>query len=130
MGSCVGGDGHDAFNPIKIKDAVVNTIGEILIIGPRAQHRHMQLGMVVVNYLQLAKGRGEGRAHRRTAKLTNVSHGLKLLAGELRCPIIALSQLNRKVENSNDSQKTKNVGHSGVQHYRARCRSDPIYLLG
>ena len=53
-----------------------------------------QLGLVVIDYLQLMVGTGENR----TREMTVITGALKSLAKELRCPIIALSQLNREVE--------------------------------
>ncbi|MEQ6886792.1 replicative DNA helicase [Salicola sp. Rm-C-2C1-2] len=55
-----------------------------------------ELGMVMVDYLQLmrAPGNNEGR----TAEISEISRGLKGLAKELNCPVIALSQLNRSLE--------------------------------
>jgi replicative DNA helicase len=54
------------------------------------------LGMVVVDYLQLV--RGEGRFENRTQEISQVARGLKALAKEMRVPVIALSQLSRRVE--------------------------------
>jgi replicative DNA helicase len=100
--------------PIEIQDAGVNTIGEIRAIARRAQHRHKQLGMVVVDYLQLVKGSGEGAQENRATEVGNVSRGLKLLAGELKCPVIALSQLNRNVEERPDKRpKMSDIRESG-----------------
>jgi replicative DNA helicase len=52
------------------------------------------LGLVVIDFLQLMVGDGENR----TREMTAITGALKSLAKELRCPIIALSQLNREVE--------------------------------
>ena len=54
-----------------------------------------QLGLVVIDFLQLMVADGENR----TREMTAITGALKALAKELRCPIIALSQLNRSVEN-------------------------------
>ena len=100
--------------PIEIQDAGVNTIGEIRAIARRAQHRHKQLGMVVVDYLQLVKGSWEGAQENRATEVGHVSRGLKLLAGELKCPVIALSQLNRNVEERPDKRpKMSDIRESG-----------------
>lgn len=100
--------------PIEIQDAGVNTIGEIRAMARRAQHRHKQLGMVVVDYLQLVKGSGEGTQENRATEVGHVSRGLKLLAGELQCPVIALSQLNRNVEERPDKRpKMSDIRESG-----------------
>ncbi len=56
--------------------------------------REHGLDLVVVDYLQLMEGPGEHR----TAQITAISRGLKLLAKELNVPVIALSQLNRSLE--------------------------------
>ena len=53
------------------------------------------LGLIVVDYLQLMRGRGEDS---REQEISNISRSLKALAKELSLPIIALSQLNRQVE--------------------------------
>ncbi len=56
-----------------------------------------QLGLIIVDYLQLmssATGGGENRA----TEISEISRGLKALAKELHCPVIALSQLNRSLE--------------------------------
>jgi len=53
------------------------------------------LGLIVVDYLQLMRGRGEDS---REQEISNISRSLKALAKELALPIIALSQLNRQVE--------------------------------
>ena len=58
--------------------------------------RHGGLGLVVVDYLQLMSGRLG--AENRQVEVSEISRGLKILARELRIPIVALSQLSRNLE--------------------------------
>jgi replicative DNA helicase len=54
------------------------------------------MGLIIVDYLQLA--RGHGRKDSREQEISEISRGLKALAKELNVPVIALSQLNRNLE--------------------------------
>jgi hypothetical protein len=99
--------------PIDIQDAGVNTIGEIRAMARRFMHRHKQVGLIIVDYLQLVTGSGNGNENRAT-EVGQVSRGLKLLAGELQCPIIALSQLNRSLEDRPDKRpRMSDIRESG-----------------
>jgi replicative DNA helicase len=62
--------------------------------------RNGELGMVVIDYLQLMEGerRGRGFDENRTTEVSEISRGLKRLAVELNVPIVALSQLSRALE--------------------------------
>ncbi len=56
------------------------------------------LALIVVDYIQLVSGTGRTSIENRAAELAQVSRGLKGLAKEMHCPVLALSQLNRAVD--------------------------------
>lgn len=73
------------------------TSGELRSNARRLARQCGQLGLIVVDYLQLMSGSTNAGENRAT-ELGEISRGLKMLARELKCPVIALSQLNRSVE--------------------------------
>ena len=60
------------------------------------------LGMVIIDYIQLMKG--SGGTERRDLEISEISRSLKLLAKELNVPVVGLSQLNRKLEERADKR--------------------------
>jgi replicative DNA helicase len=66
----------------------------------RRQKRKGGLGLVVIDYLQLMRGQGNTR----TEELGDITRSLKLMARDLDCPVICLSQLSRKVEERADKR--------------------------
>src|SRR6185503_5074308 len=63
----------------------------------RLKNKH-NIGLIIIDYLQLMSGTGENRNSNREQEISNISRNLKALAKELSVPIIALSQLSRAVE--------------------------------
>jgi len=84
---------HDA--PIFIDDSASTSILEMRAKTRRLQMEH-PLGMIVVDYLQLVRGRQD--AESREKEIADISRSLKGLAKELGIPVVALSQLSRAVE--------------------------------
>lgn len=88
--------GRLAEAPIWIDDNPNLTIMEIRSKARRLQQKVGQLGLIVVDYLQLMTGRSS--AENRQVEVSEISRGLKILARELECPVVALSQLSRQLE--------------------------------
>ncbi len=84
---------------IFIDDSVGNSISELRSKARRLQMEH-GLDFLIIDYLQLMTVGGSGKAApiNRVNEISEISRSLKNLARELKCPILALSQLSRAVE--------------------------------
>ncbi|MGH9290362.1 MAG: replicative DNA helicase, partial [Acidimicrobiales bacterium] len=94
--------GRLASAPIWIDDNPNLTVMEIRAKARRLKSQVGNLGMVVVDYLQLMTGRV--KAENRQVEVAEISRGLKILARELECPVVALSQLSRQLELRSDKR--------------------------
>jgi replicative DNA helicase len=79
------------------------TSSELRANARRLSRQCGKLGLIVVDYLQLMSG-SSSEGENRATELGEISRGLKMLAKELQCPLIALSQLNRSVETRPDKR--------------------------
>lgn len=82
--------------PLLIDDSVGLSPMEMRSRARRVVREHGQLGLVVVDYLQLMQIKGFG--DNRVGEISEISRSLKTLAREFNCPVLALSQLNRGLE--------------------------------
>ena len=83
--------------PLFIDDTPALNIFELRAKCRRLKNKH-NIGMIIIDYLQLMSGSGDGRNSNREQEISSISRNLKGLAKELSVPIIALSQLSRAVE--------------------------------
>lgn len=83
--------------PIFIDDSPGATVMEIRAKCRRLAMEHGDLGLVVIDYLQLMEGSSKGRGDR-VQEISAISRGLKSIAREIKAPVMALSQLSRAVE--------------------------------
>ncbi|MCP4912547.1 MAG: replicative DNA helicase [Oligoflexia bacterium] len=95
----------------------INDSGDTTVLDIQSQCRKIQaehgLGLVVIDYLQLMSP--TNKALSREQQISEMSRGLKQMAKELQCPVIALSQLNRGVEaRPNKRPNTADLRESGA----------------
>ncbi len=92
---------HEA--PIYIDDTPAISVLELRAKARRlVKDREKKVGLVMVDYLQLM--RGMGNAANREQEISEISRSLKALAKELSVPVVAISQLNRRVEDRGDKR--------------------------
>ena len=88
--------------PLYIDDTPALTIAALRTRARRLKRRH-DIGLIVVDYLQLLQGSQRSQDNR-VNEISEISRGLKTLAKELQVPVIALSQLSRAVEQREDKR--------------------------
>ena len=94
-------------SPIFIDDTPSMTVMDMRAKARKLmiERQNEPIGMIVIDYLQLMQGRaGSTGMENRQNEIAAISRGLKGLARELRCPVIALSQLSRAVESRDDKR--------------------------
>src|SRR6476646_3338168 len=89
---------------IHIDDSAALNIFELRAKCRRLKNKH-NVGLIIIDYLQLMSGAGENRNTNREQEISRISRDLKGLAKELQIPIIALSQLSREVEKRKEGSK-------------------------
>ena len=90
--------------PLFIDDNPHCTVMEMRAKARRVKARNGDLGLIVVDYLQLMTPSTSRRSENRQVEVAEISRGLKILARELDCPVMALSQLNRQLEYRQDKR--------------------------
>ncbi len=105
--------------PIFIDDTPGISVSEMRAKCRRLQQAQGRLDLIVVDYLQLVAGTPSGTAKRyenRTQEVSAISRALKGLAKEMRCPVLALSQLSRAPENrtGNNRPQLADLRESGA----------------
>lgn len=88
--------------PLYIDDTPALSIAALRTRARRLKRRH-DIGLIVVDYLQLLQG-SQRAGDNRVNEISEISRGLKTLAKELQLPVIALSQLSRAVESREDKR--------------------------
>ncbi|MDT8895660.1 replicative DNA helicase [Halomonas sp. I1] len=88
--------------PLIVDDRAGMTPSQIRGAAKRWRDHYGELGVVMVDYLQLA--RPDARHGSREQEVSELSRSMKLLAKELGCPVVALSQLNRSLEQRSDKR--------------------------
>jgi replicative DNA helicase len=88
--------------PIYVDDTGSINMMEIRSKSRRLKSRHPDLGLIVVDYLQLMSS--AGTPENRVQEVSQISRALKILARDLEVPIVALSQLSRAVEQRTDKR--------------------------
>ena len=112
--------------PIYLDDQAALNIFELRAKARRLKQHH-DVGMIIIDYLQLMQG-DANKGGNREQEISKISRDLKALAKELSIPIIALSQLNRSVEGRKESKvpMLSDLRESGRN--RAGCRYGNISL--
>ena len=90
--------------PIYIDDTAALNIFELRAKCRRLKNKH-DIGLIIIDYLQLMSGGGDNKNGNREQEISKISRDLKGLAKELKVPIIALSQLSREVEKRKEGAK-------------------------
>ena len=98
---------HEAFSFLQSAKVFIDDNPSLTVMDVRARARRIKqqngdLGIVIIDYLQLMSSRG--RAENRQVEVADMSRSLKILARELECPVVALSQLSRKLEERADKR--------------------------
>jgi replicative DNA helicase len=88
--------------PIFIDDTPNITVMDVRAKARKLFQKHGALGLVIIDYLQLMKA--PIHSERRDLEIAEISRGLKSLAKELNIPVMALSQLNRMLEQRSDKR--------------------------
>lgn len=88
--------------PIFIDDTPNITVMEVRAKARKLYQKHNEIGLIIIDYLQLMKP--PFKTDRRDLEIAEISRSLKALAKELNVPIIALSQLNRMLEQRSDKR--------------------------
>ena len=89
--------------PLFIDDTAGLTIAGLRTRARRLKRRH-DIGLIIIDYLQLLQGSGKNKDGNRVQEISEISRGLKTLAKELHLPVLALSQLSRAVEQREDKR--------------------------
>lgn len=95
--------------PILIDDTPALSLRELRararrFIANRELMGEKKYGLIIIDYLQLMRGSGSNKGANREQEISEISRGLKALAKELNCPVLALSQLNRSLESRTDKR--------------------------
>ena len=98
----------DTANRVGSSNIIIDDTPAITVSALRSKCRKIKLerglDLVVIDYLQLMSGGGARRSDSRQQEVSDISRALKALARELECPVVALSQLSRAVEQRPDKR--------------------------
>lgn len=89
--------------PLFIDDTPALSIAALRSRARRLKRQH-DIGVIVIDYLQLLQGTGRNGGENRVQEISEITRGLKTLAKELQVPVLALSQLSRAVEQRDDKR--------------------------
>jgi replicative DNA helicase len=90
--------------PLFIDDAAALSVGSLRRRASRLKRTMPELGLIVIDYLQLLEGGKAQQDYKRVQEVSDITRGLKALAKELDLPVLALSQLSRAVESREDKR--------------------------